>query len=123
MPVVYRFNGLFEANRDDQTDHDGCDVNEKVFPGMHGLVGRMDFEHWRAILFDALRSVGAGLLPWRQSFRTDGELLLAGRSQMRLSLLDASKSGTWHYDGSVRAAVAIVRETYSGSFIRRKSAA
>jgi hypothetical protein len=50
MPVVYRFNSLFEPHRDDQTDHDGCDVDEKVPPGMRGRVWGMDFEHWRANL-------------------------------------------------------------------------
>ena len=36
---------LFETNGDEQADHNGCNVNEKTFPGMHGLVRSVDIEH------------------------------------------------------------------------------
>jgi hypothetical protein len=37
--------GLFETDRDEQADADGSDVDDEVFPGVGGFVGRVDVEH------------------------------------------------------------------------------
>jgi hypothetical protein len=34
--------GLLQADGDDETDDDGGDVDEEVFPGVGGFVGRVD---------------------------------------------------------------------------------
>jgi len=39
------FDGLLETDGDEQTDDDGRDVDEEVFPGVGGFVGRVDVEH------------------------------------------------------------------------------
>ena len=36
---------LLDADGDEQANYDGCDVNEKVAPGVGGVVRRVDVEH------------------------------------------------------------------------------
>ncbi len=43
--VVDGFDGLLEADGDEQADADGGDVEEEVLPGVSGLVGWVDVEH------------------------------------------------------------------------------
>jgi hypothetical protein len=43
--VVDGFDGLLEADGDEQTDADGGDVDEEVAPGVGGVVGWVDVEH------------------------------------------------------------------------------
>ena len=45
MVVVYRLDRLLEADGDDETDNDGRDVDEKVFPRMRGRVRRVYVQH------------------------------------------------------------------------------
>jgi hypothetical protein len=45
MVVMNSFDGLFEANGDEQTNADSGDVDEEVLPGGGGVVGRVDVEH------------------------------------------------------------------------------
>jgi hypothetical protein len=45
MSVVEVFNGLLEADGDEEADDDGGDVDEEVFPGVSGFVGRVYVEH------------------------------------------------------------------------------
>ena len=46
MVMVDGFDALLEADGDEQADADGGDVDEEVAPGVSGLVGRVDVEHW-----------------------------------------------------------------------------
>jgi hypothetical protein len=46
MAVVDGFDGLFEADGDEQANDDGGDVDEEVAPGAGGVVRWVDFEHW-----------------------------------------------------------------------------
>ena len=43
--VVDELDGLLETYGDDEADDDGRDVDEEVFPGVGGFVGRVDVEH------------------------------------------------------------------------------
>ncbi len=45
MAMVEVFDGLLEADGDEQADDDGGDVDEEVFPSVGGFVGRVDVEH------------------------------------------------------------------------------
>jgi hypothetical protein len=45
VAVVEVFDGLLEANGDQQADDDGGDVNEEVALGVGGVVWRVDVEH------------------------------------------------------------------------------
>jgi len=45
MAVVEVFDGLLQADGDEQADADGAYVDEEVFPGVGGGVGRVDVEH------------------------------------------------------------------------------
>ena len=45
VAVVEGFDGLLEADGDEQADDDGGDVEEEVAPGVGGVVGRVDVEH------------------------------------------------------------------------------
>ena len=45
MAVVDRFDGLLQAYSDEEANHDGGDVDEEVFKGVGGFVGRVDVEH------------------------------------------------------------------------------
>jgi hypothetical protein len=47
LAMVDGFDGLFEADGDEETDDDGGDVNEEVAPGVGGGVRWMDVEHGR----------------------------------------------------------------------------
>jgi hypothetical protein len=42
---VEEFHRLFEGNCDEQTDDDGRDVDEEVFPRMGAFARRVDVEH------------------------------------------------------------------------------
>jgi hypothetical protein len=42
--MVDELNRLLETDGDDEADDDGGDVDEEVFPGVDGLVGRVDVE-------------------------------------------------------------------------------
>ena len=46
--TVQGLNRLLEADGDEQAHADGGDVDEEVFPGVGGFVGRVDVEHGRA---------------------------------------------------------------------------
>ena len=50
MAVMEGFDGLFEADGDEETDDDGGDVDEEVSPGAGGVVGWVDVEHGGAFL-------------------------------------------------------------------------
>jgi hypothetical protein len=43
--MVDGFDGLLEADGDEETEDDGGDVDEEVAPGVDGFVGRVDVEH------------------------------------------------------------------------------
>jgi hypothetical protein len=43
--AVQGFNGLFEADGDEQADDDGGEVDEEVAPGVGWVVGWVDVEH------------------------------------------------------------------------------
>jgi hypothetical protein len=43
--MVDELDGLLEADGDEQADDDGGDVDEEVFPGVGGFVGRVYVEH------------------------------------------------------------------------------
>ena len=43
--VVYPLDRLLQADSDEQANHDGGDVDEEVFKGVGGFVGRVDVEH------------------------------------------------------------------------------
>jgi hypothetical protein len=45
MAVMDELDSLLEADGDEEADADGGDVDEEVFPGVGGLVGRVDIEH------------------------------------------------------------------------------
>ncbi len=45
MQVVEVLDGLLETDGDEEADRDGDDVDEKVGPGMSGLVGCVDVDH------------------------------------------------------------------------------
>jgi hypothetical protein len=45
MTVDQGLDRLLQADGDEQADDDGGDVDEEVFPGVGGLVGRVDVEH------------------------------------------------------------------------------
>jgi hypothetical protein len=45
MAVMEVFDGLFEADGDEEADDDGGDVDEEVAPGGGGVVGGVDVEH------------------------------------------------------------------------------
>ena len=45
MMVVDGFDGLLEADGDEQAHADGGDVDEEIFPAMRGFVRRMYIEH------------------------------------------------------------------------------
>lgn len=47
VAVIDGLNGLLERDGDEQTDDDGRNVNEKVFPGMDRLVRSVNIEHRR----------------------------------------------------------------------------
>ena len=49
MVVVQGFDGLFEADGDEEADADGGDVDEEVAPGVDGFVGSVDVEHGRVL--------------------------------------------------------------------------
>jgi hypothetical protein len=42
MAMMDGFDGLFEADGDEEADDDGGDVDEEVAPGVGGGVGRVD---------------------------------------------------------------------------------
>ena len=43
--AVDGFDGLLQADGDEQADGDGGDVNDEVAPSMGGVFGRVDVEH------------------------------------------------------------------------------
>jgi hypothetical protein len=45
MPVVRPFNGGFEAERKQQADADGSNVNQEILLGVDALVRRVNFKH------------------------------------------------------------------------------
>jgi hypothetical protein len=45
MAVVDRLDRLLQTDGDDEADDDGGDVDEEVFPGVGGFVGRVNVEH------------------------------------------------------------------------------
>jgi hypothetical protein len=45
VSVVDGLDGLLQADGDEQANTDGGDVDEEVFPGVSGGVGRVDIEH------------------------------------------------------------------------------
>ncbi len=45
VAMVDELDGLLETDGDDEADDDGGDVDEEVFPGVGGFVGRVDVEH------------------------------------------------------------------------------
>jgi hypothetical protein len=45
MVLVNELDGLFEADRDEDADRDRTDVNEEVFPGVIGLLRRVNVDH------------------------------------------------------------------------------
>jgi hypothetical protein len=47
--VVKEFDGLLEADGDEQAYADGSDVDEEVSPGVSGFVGSVDVEHGRVL--------------------------------------------------------------------------
>jgi hypothetical protein len=74
MAMVEEFDGLFEADGDEQADDDGGDVEEEVARGVDGFVGWVDVEHawlpliWCAccLIFGVLAvSFSVGLLLWQ----------------------------------------------------------
>ena len=50
VSMVEVFNRLLEANGDQQTDHDGGNVDEEPTPGMDAFVGCVCFKHRRGLL-------------------------------------------------------------------------
>jgi hypothetical protein len=57
MAIVHGFDGLFEADGDEQAEDDGGDVDEEVAPGAGGVVSGVDVEHGCGLLWDR---VGGG---------------------------------------------------------------
>src|SRR6516164_7054526 len=51
VAMVKVLDGLFEANRDEQAEDDGGDVDEEVAPGGGGVVRRVDVDHWGWLRF------------------------------------------------------------------------
>jgi len=49
VAMVEGFDGLLEADGDEQADADGGDVDEEVAPGVGGFVGWVDVEHGRVL--------------------------------------------------------------------------
>jgi len=45
MVLVNEFDGLFEADRDEDADRDRTDVNEEVLPGVVGLMRWVNVDH------------------------------------------------------------------------------
>ena len=63
--MVEEFDGLFEADGDEQTEDDGRDVDEEVSPGAGGVVGWVNIEHGGGFL--GRRGVGQfRVVRWRQ---------------------------------------------------------
>jgi hypothetical protein len=54
VTVVEVFDGLFEADGDEQADDDGGDVDEEVALGGGGVVGWVDVEHGGGLLIGRL---------------------------------------------------------------------
>ena len=69
MAVVHPLYGLLKADRDEQADADGGDVDEEVGPGVSGLVWRVDVDHRRVLLriLPALRRLD--WIGWRLCMR------------------------------------------------------
>jgi hypothetical protein len=53
-PMVEIFDGLLEADGDQQAEDDGGDVDEEVAPGGGSVVGGVDVEHGGGFLGDSL---------------------------------------------------------------------
>ena len=47
--------GLFEADRDEQADDNGGDVNEEALPGMQGFMRCVDFQHGFRVFLNGSR--------------------------------------------------------------------
>jgi hypothetical protein len=45
VPMMEELDGLLEPNCDEQADCDGRNMDEKILPCAHGVVGCMDVEH------------------------------------------------------------------------------
>ncbi len=58
VPMMDGFHGLLEAHRNDEADDDGGDVDEEVFPGVGGFVGRVDVEHRSSLSQDVRMESG-----------------------------------------------------------------
>src|SRR5258708_24541546 len=55
------YDGLFKANRDEEADGDGRDVDEEALPASNGLVRSVDFEHGlESLRWERMRSGNAG---------------------------------------------------------------
>ena len=69
MVVMNVLDSLFKTDGDEQTDDDGDDVDEEVFPGVGGFVGWVDVEHGGWLL----RGFGGGIGRSEGWLRRDGD--------------------------------------------------
>ena len=47
MSMVYVLDSLFESNGEEQTNGDRGDVDQKILPGVDGLMGSVHIKHRR----------------------------------------------------------------------------